>query len=74
MVAGDEWKALVLLAFAAEQGSPAAQHNLAFTLQRSKTFQSSSRQFQSLPTAPQLQLSQFLALYESSSPLLCLLP
>jgi hypothetical protein len=36
--AGDEWKALLILAFAAEQGSPPAQNNLAFALERSKTF------------------------------------
>ena len=38
MHAGDEWKALVIFAFAAEQGSPAGQHNLGFTLQRTKSF------------------------------------
>ena len=35
---GDEWKALLILAFAAEQGSPPAQNNLAFALEHSKTF------------------------------------
>ena len=36
--AGDEWKALVQLALIAEQGSTAAQHDLAFALEQSKTF------------------------------------
>ncbi len=44
MHAGDEWKALVILALAAEQGSPAGQHNLGFTLQRTKSFDMPGRQ------------------------------
>lgn len=49
-VAGDEWKALVLFALAAEQGSPAAQHNLGFTLQRTKAFDMPGRQAKSPET------------------------